>query len=98
MIAKTSSVQLTKDRRAMADRVFADIYLDGRSVEDHNGWEFFEGVKSNDRIMNTWTKVIFLRAEKEYEPTEKAELAILFEPDSRTPQAAYLNGKEIQLP
>jgi hypothetical protein len=89
---------LQADRRVRADRIFQDIYLNGESVEDHDGWESFSGSGAGPVQFNTWSKTVYLRGADVLADTTAAKFRIVFRAKSCVPLTAYLDDKELSLP
>ncbi len=88
---------LTNSRRIVADRIFAEIYLDGASVEDHEGWEF--QTRTSEDTDPRWDKKVYLlHPDGAAEPTVPATFSIVFEANSTRVINAMLGDKELQLP
>lgn len=91
---------LTNTRRLKADKIFAEIYLNGEQVEDHEGWEHMDGFgEERQGSFNVWTRTCYMRNQNDPDgDTSQAQFSITFRANSAEPEYAMLDNKELLLP
>jgi len=84
-----SGGKLASDRMKRAVSIFAEIWLEDRSVDEEEDWTV-EG--------NKFSKVVYLRGEEDVTKLERAVFTIDFMEHTSFANGAQLDGRELNLP